>query len=265
MQNPLFFHKLLQPFKYNNLSINISHTHSHPLFSSSIFPKPKHQKQKKMMTSLTTTLKLLFFYVIFVLPILVSCDSCKCETEQTKENSEKNEALQYKLGSIASVLVCGALGVSLPLLSKRIPILSPKNDIFFMIKAFAAGVILATGFIHILPDAFESLNSPCLKEKPWGDFPLAGLVAMLSSIATLMVDSFASSYYQKRHFNPSKQVPADEEKGDEHVGHVHVHTHATHGHAHGSATSSQDSISPELIRQRIISQVSSLNCFCVQK
>lgn len=208
-----------------------------------------------MMSSLTTTLKLLFSYVIFVLPTLVSCDSCTCETEQTKGNSEKNEALHYKLGSIASVLVCGALGVSLPLLSKRIPILSPKNDIFFMIKAFAAGVILATGFIHILPDAFESLNSPCLKEKPWGDFPLAGLVAMLSSIATLMVDSFASSYYQKRHFNPSKQVPADEEIGDDHVGHIHVHTHATHGHAHGSATSSQDSISPELIRQRIISQV----------
>jgi zinc transporter 1/2/3 len=206
------------------------------------------------MTFLTTIIKLLFFYIIILLPTLVSSDSCTCETKQTKGNNENNEAFHYKLGSIASVLVCGALGVSLPLLSKRIPILSPKNDIFFMIKAFAAGVILATGFIHILPEAFESLNSPCLKEKPWGDFPFAGLVAMLSSIATLMVDSFASSYYQRRHFNSSKQVPhEDEEKGDEHVGHIHVHTHATHGHTHGST--SHDSISSELIRQRIISQV----------
>ncbi|WJX68645.1 hypothetical protein P8452_52993 [Trifolium repens] len=206
------------------------------------------------MTFRTTIIKLLFFYIIILLPTLVSSDSCTCETKQTKGNNENNEAFHYKLGSIASVLVCGALGVSLPLLSKRIPILSPKNDIFFMIKAFAAGVILATGFIHILPEAFESLNSPCLKEKPWGDFPFAGLVAMLSSIATLMVDSFASSYYQRRHFNSSKQVPhEDEEKGDEHVGHIHVHTHATHGHTHGST--SHDSISSELIRQRIISQV----------
>jgi zinc transporter 1/2/3 len=71
-----------------------------------------------------------------------------------------------------------------------------------------------------------------------------------------MVDSFASSYYQRRHFNSSKQVPhEDEEMGDGHVGHIHVHTHATHGHTHGSTNSSHDSISSELIRQRIISQV----------
>lgn len=200
---------------------------------------------------LTTTLRLFCFYLI-LLPI-VSCD-CTCDKEESIK-SDKNEALHYKLGSIASVLVAGALGVSLPLLSKKIPTLNPKNDIFFMIKAFAAGVILATGFIHILPEAFESLTSPCLKENPWGKFPLAGLIAMLSSIGTLMVDSFATGFYQRQHFNPSKQVPtADEENGEEHVGHIHVHTHASHGHAHGSA----NSITSELIRQRIISQVRSI-------
>ncbi|CAB4276953.1 unnamed protein product [Prunus armeniaca] len=82
---------------------------------------------------------------------------CTCEYEDTKHNKEA--ALKYKLGSIASILVAGAVGVSLPLLGKKIPILRPKNDIFFMIKAFAAGVILATGFIHILPDAFDNLTS----------------------------------------------------------------------------------------------------------
>ncbi|ONI11849.1 hypothetical protein PRUPE_4G129600, partial [Prunus persica] len=76
--------------------------------------------------------------------------------------------------SIASILVAGAIGVSLPLLGKKIPTLRPENDIFFMIKAFAAGVILATGFIHILPDAFDNLTSPCLKENPWGNFPSLG-------------------------------------------------------------------------------------------
>lgn len=216
---------------------------------------------------LTTTLtNISFFYVIFFLPTLVSCTTtCTCDTEQTKQNDENNKTLHYKLGSIASILICGAVGVSLPLLSKRVPILSPNNDLFFMIKAFAAGVILSTGFIHILPEAFEKLNSPCLKENIWGNFPFAGFVAMLSSIATLMVDSFASGYYHRQHFNNnnlSKQVPHDDVEigGNEHVGHIHVHTHATHGHAHGSTNSSHDSISSELIRQRIISQVSSM-CF----
>ncbi|KAK7271350.1 hypothetical protein RJT34_27165 [Clitoria ternatea] len=190
-----------------------------------------------------------------LLPTLASGD-CTCDTTTEEgQKSEPSEILHYKIGSIASVLVAGALGVSLPLLSKRIPNLHPKNDIFFMVKAFAAGVILATGFIHILPEAFESLTSPCLKENPWGKFPFTGFVAMLSSIGTLMVDSFATGYFHRQHFNPSKQVPADEETGDEHVGHIHVHTHATHGHAHGSAISSHGSLTSELIRQRIISQV----------
>ncbi|XP_061336732.1 zinc transporter 1 isoform X1 [Gastrolobium bilobum] len=197
---------------------------------------------------------ILVLLCVHVLPTMVSCE-CTCDTEQAKHSDDTSEALHYKIGSIASVLVAGALGVSLPLLSKRIPTLNPKNDIFFMIKAFAAGVILATGFIHILPEAFESLNSPCLKENPWGKFPFAGFVAMLSSIGTLMVDSIATGYYQRQHFNPSKQVLADEEIGDEHVGHMHVHTHATHGHAHGSAISSEGSMTSEQIRQRIISQV----------
>ncbi|XP_027342679.1 zinc transporter 1 isoform X1 [Abrus precatorius] len=201
----------------------------------------------------STTISKLFCVCVLLVPTMVSCE-CTCDTEEVKR-SEPIEVLHYKIGSIASVLVSGALGVSLPLLSKRIPTLNPKNDIFFMVKAFAAGVILATGFIHILPEAFESLTSPCLKENPWGKFPFTGFVAMLSSIGTLMVDSFATGYYHRQHFNSSKQVPADEELGDEHVGHIHVHTHASHGHAHGSATSSESSITSELIRQRIISQV----------
>ncbi|MED6216674.1 synaptonemal complex protein zip1 [Stylosanthes scabra] len=208
------------------------------------------------------------FLLLFLFATTASC-SCTCDTTQTEPNDGSNSTqsiIHYKIISIASVLLAGALGVSLPLASKRIPALNPQNDIFFMIKAFAAGVILSTGFIHILPDAFESLNSPCLTAvKPvWGNFPFAALVAMLASIGTLMVDSFASGYYHRQHFNISKQVPAaDEEKGDHghghsddgHAGHIHVHTHATHGHAHGSANSSDALVTSELIRKRIISQV----------
>ncbi|CAJ1958193.1 unnamed protein product [Sphenostylis stenocarpa] len=202
----------------------------------------------------SNTISNLFFVCVLLLPTLALGD-CTCDIDEAKK-SNSSEVLHYKLGSIASVLVAGALGVSLPLLSKRIPTLNPKNDIFFMVKAFAAGVILATGFVHILPDAYKSLTSPCLKENPWGKFPFTGFVAMMSSIGTLMVDSFATGFYHRQHFNPSKQVPAvDEEMGDEHAGHIHVHTHATHGHAHGSAVSSEDSETSEVIRQRIISQV----------
>lgn len=192
-------------------------------------------------------------FILLFYPTIVSCE-CTCEVEDSKH--DKGEALKYKLGSILSILVAGAIGVGLPLLGKKIKALSPENDIFFMIKAFAAGVILATGFIHILPDAFDSLTSPCLAQNPWGDFPFTGFVAMMTAIGTLMVDTFATGFYKRMHFNKSKPVnTTDEETAEEHEGHVHVHTHATHGHAHGSASPEEDLALSELIRRRIISQV----------
>ncbi|XVF77768.1 hypothetical protein PTKIN_Ptkin14bG0073300 [Pterospermum kingtungense] len=190
--------------------------------------------------------------ILLLCPETVSSE-CTCEVDDVKHN--KGEALKYKLGAIGAILVAGAIGVSFPLLGSRIPALRPENDIFFMIKAFAAGVILATGFIHILPDGFENLTSPCLAEHPWGKFPFTGFVAMMSAIGTLMVDAFATGYYKRQHFSKHKEANADEEQGDEHAGHVHVHTHATHGHAHGSASSNPELVLSDLIRQRIISQV----------
>lgn len=200
-----------------------------------------------------TKLIVLYFFLL-VLPFLVSAE-CTCgETEA--QDRDKTKALQLKLVAITSILVASAIGVSLPILGKKIPTLRPENDIFFMIKAFAAGVILATGFIHILPEAFESLTSPCLGRNPWGDFPFAGFVAMLSALATMMIDTFATSFYERAHFNKALPVKDDSHvQGAAHEGHVHVHTHATHGHAHGSAFVSEDISSVELVRHRVISQV----------
>ncbi|KAG9439039.1 hypothetical protein H6P81_019204 [Aristolochia fimbriata] len=179
----------------------------------------------------------------------------ECESEEADRN--KPAALRLKLAAIASILVAGAIGVCLPLLGRVIPALRPEKDVFFIIKAFAAGVILATALVHILPDAFESLGSPCLKENPWGKFPFGGFVAMLSAIGTLMVDSFATGYFNRTHFNKSNPETQEDE---EHAGHVHMHTHGAHGHAHGPVlpTSSDDPASTgwkELIRHRVISQV----------
>ncbi|GFY97866.1 zinc transporter 5 precursor [Actinidia rufa] len=194
-------------------------------------------------------LTVLFVAVLVVLPTLVMGE-CTCDNEDQDRN--KSEALKYKGVAIASILVAGAIGVCLPLLGKKIEALRPEKDVFFIIKAFAAGVILATGFIHVLPDAFDHLTSPCLSGKAW-EFPFTGFVAMVSAIVTLMIDAFATSYFRKSHFDKGNST-VDEERGGGHDGHVHVHTHATHGHAHGSASLSADA-STDLVRHRVISQV----------
>ncbi|CAI9090672.1 OLC1v1025489C1 [Oldenlandia corymbosa var. corymbosa] len=223
----------------------------------------------------------LFLIVVTLLPGCVFSQSDGSESSSgTDDVIDRKEALKYKLIAIGSILIAGAIGVSIPILGKFFPLFSPENDIFFLIKAFAAGVILSTGMVHILPDATENLTNPALSESPWG-FPFSGLVAMLSAIGTLMVDSFASSYYQRSHFgktNAAQEIIASGASGDGEAGlnfdrreeqqqrqhhhhkeHVHLHTHATHGHAHGSASLSPNHqplfSSSELIRHRVVSQV----------
>ncbi|TKY47900.1 Zinc transporter 1 [Spatholobus suberectus] len=174
---------------------------------------------------------------------------CTCDKEG--EERDKAKALRYKIATLVSILVASAFGVCIPLLGKVIPTLSPEKDIFFIIKAFAAGVILATGFTHILPDGFENLTSPCINEHPCGDFSFTGFVAMCTAMGILMVDSYATAYF-KRHHSKGAQVEAMNYVEKE-SGHVHLHTHATHAHAHGHVPSDE---SPELLRHLVISQVS---------
>ncbi|XP_027172937.1 zinc transporter 5-like [Coffea eugenioides] len=207
---------------------------------------------------------LIFAVLVTVLPSLVLGD-CTCDAEE--EENDRSLALKYKLGAIASIFVASAIGVYFPVLGKKISALSPENNFFFVIKAFAAGVILATGFIHVLPDAFESLTSPCLPESPWGDFPFTGFVAMVAAIGTLMVDVQATSHYNKKSSGNNGTVLALGE-GDDHGENgkpsngeiakssagLPLHTHATHGHAHGAISMEGDSISTQL-RYRVITQV----------
>ncbi|KAK3126717.1 hypothetical protein QOZ80_7AG0561300 [Eleusine coracana subsp. coracana] len=207
-------------------------------------------------------------------------DDCGAAGDDAGGEGDHARARTLKIAAFFSILVCGGLGCLLPVLGRRVPALRPEGDVFFLIKAFAAGVILATGFIHILPDAFEKLSSPCLAASPWQEFPFAGFGAMVGAIGTLIVDMLATGYFTRVHFNQTAGATgssastavaiADVEKqqgvvtkqngGDEHEGHVHVHTHATHGHAHGStalvaAVGGGEDDEEHTLRHRVISQV----------
>ncbi|CAL5358023.1 unnamed protein product [Camellia sinensis] len=210
-----------------------------------------------------TSIFVLSLFVVLVLPTTALGD-CTCDAG-TINGGNKSQAFRYKFAAIASILVAGAIGVCLPVLGRSVPALRPEKDVFFIIKAFAAGVILATGFIHVLPDAFDHLTSPCLTGEAW-QFPFTGFVAMMAAIVTLMIDTFATSYFKGKvddddgHAKAGSTTVNVEDGGGDHGGGgggaLHVHTHATHGHAHGSAAvlSSHDSGVAELIRHRVISQ-----------
>uniref|UniRef100_A0A7N1A6V2 Uncharacterized protein n=1 Tax=Kalanchoe fedtschenkoi TaxID=63787 RepID=A0A7N1A6V2_KALFE len=168
--------------------------------------------------------------------------------------NDKRAALSLKLISIAAIFVTSLIGVCLPLFSRSIPALRPDRDLFIIVKAFAAGIILATGFMHVLPDSFDMLSSSCLKDNPWHKFPFTGFVAMLSAILTLMVDSMATSFYSKQASNKKSRSTAvgavqdcPETPPEVEVGHFH-------GHHHGPSSMDADG-GPQLLRYRVVAMV----------
>lgn len=161
------------------------------------------------------------------------CASDECEQETNDSCNNKKKALPLKIIAITSILVTSMIGVSAPLFSKNIPALNPNGNIFIIVKSFASGIILATGFMHVLPDSFDMLWSDCLKENPWHKFPFTGFVAMLSAIVTLIVDSMATSVYSKKGraaiANADHSIQEDREVGVVHMGgHGHFHGHLQH-------------------------------------
>ncbi|XP_065858787.1 zinc transporter 1-like [Euphorbia lathyris] len=207
-----------------------------------------------------------YIFLVSLICILPVIESRTCDDDDKIKIGEmiegKTKIMELKVVGIASILIAGALGVTIPIYGTKMSSLNPENNMFFLVKAFAGGVILATGFVHILPDAFQSLNSRRLGEKPWGDFPFAGFVAMVSAMLTMMIECFATSYYKRFHVtkglgvvNVIANANGDEENGKHEESHVHVdvHTHASHGHAH--ASDHLNSGVSTLFRQRVISQV----------
>ncbi|KDP31427.1 hypothetical protein JCGZ_11803 [Jatropha curcas] len=193
--------------------------------------------------ALRVNITILLIILSFALPALAA-EQCQSKTQG--ECHDKAKSLKLKLISIASILVTSMIGVCLPLFSRAVPALSPDKSLFSIVKAFASGVILATGYMHVLPDSFNCLTSECLPENPWRKFPFTTFVAMLSALITLMVDSFALSYYKKHELRSEGEGVRDDvqEGGNEDGETVNVKVEESPG-----------GIDSPLLRHRVVAQV----------
>ncbi|KAK9128802.1 hypothetical protein Syun_017599 [Stephania yunnanensis] len=179
------------------------------------------------MASLPTLLTKPLLFIIFFITIVILSMSTRasatsavnggideCQEEAAPGGCvNKAKALPLKIIAIVAILVTSIIGVCAPLVTKSVPALHPDRSLFVVVKAFASGIILATGFMHVLPDSFDMLSSECLPEKPWHRFPFTGFVAMLSAVVTLMVDAMATSVYTRRGAKEANNKMSDVNKG----------------------------------------------------
>ncbi|XP_051181522.1 zinc transporter 7 [Lolium perenne] len=141
----------------------------------------------------------------------LSAATCADEVEKAEGTGCQDDAaaLRLKWVAMAAILLAGVAGVGLPLAGRKRRAVQTGTAVFVTAKAFAAGVILATGFVHMLHDSDHALSSPCLPAEPWRSFPFPGFVAMLAALATLVLDVLVTRFYEGKHRAEVARVKAD--------------------------------------------------------
>ena len=199
-------------------------------------------------------LKSLFLFAVLLRALAVSTvmaaeeEPNECSLNFKGSCYDKIEAMNLKIIAIFVIVVASMASVAIPLFSRYFPAFSSEKPLFSIIKAFASGVILATGFVHVLPDAVECLESNCLPDNPWHKFPFSTFIAMISVVGTLMMDSFSMAVHHWNH-TESSAVHASPS--------LHIHGH---GHDHSLTVSEEptkkgDQLSSNLQRNRVIAMV----------
>lgn len=131
---------------------------------------------------------------------------CVEDTARALACRDGEAAAHLKLISIWVIFFTSVVGISSPVMLARYFQGKPMYDkAVLVIKCFAAGVIMSTSLVHVLPDAFDALSDCRVASRhPWKDFPFSGLVTMVGALLALFVDITASS-----HVEHSQQGPSD--------------------------------------------------------
>ncbi|KAG2247192.1 hypothetical protein Bca52824_086820 [Brassica carinata] len=179
--------------------------------------------------------------------MVASSSTILCNASESDLCRDDSAAFLLKLVAIASILLAGAAGVAIPLIGRNRRFLRTDSSLFVTAKAFAAGVILATGFVHMLAGGTEALNNPCLPEFPWSKFPFPGSLRWKQEREGADPSDEQLGIEQ----SPGIVVPVvaeggdDDDKvfGEEDNGGIHIvgiHAHAAHHtHSHGSCDGHQ--------------------------
>ncbi|KAL3500738.1 hypothetical protein ACH5RR_039831 [Cinchona calisaya] len=114
--------------------------------------------------------------------------TCSSHHSALESCRDEGTAVILKMVAIASILVAGVCGVAIPWLGKKGRFLGTDTNLFVAAKAFAGDVILATDFMHMLPNATSNLTDSCLPQIPWSKFPFSGFIAMMAALGILLIE-----------------------------------------------------------------------------
>ncbi|ORX61649.1 ZIP zinc/iron transport family [Hesseltinella vesiculosa] len=125
------------------------------------------------------------------MPCFIATIAQECSPESMGDYN-----MSLRIGSIFIILITSAIGTFTPLLihrARKYEQNSFQDWVLLIAKFFGTGVILATAFIHMLPDAMNNFGSPCL-DPEWQTYgSWAGIFCMIASFALQLLELAAVS------------------------------------------------------------------------
>jgi len=183
-----------------------------------------------------------FFLLTISLSLCMASSACATDTARAAACRDGAAAAHLKVVSIFVIFVTSVVGMSSPVLLAGIFRGKPLYDkAIVVIKCFAAGVILSTSLVHVLPDAYAALaDCHVASRHPWKDFPFAGLVTLVGVLLALLVDLAASSHVEHAQYAPVVGQEKELELG---------------GGCHGGGGEGERGEELAKLKQRLVSQV----------
>ncbi|OLL24501.1 Anthranilate synthase component 1 [Neolecta irregularis DAH-3] len=110
-------------------------------------------------------------------------------------NEYSPELSALKLAALFVILATATLAALSPIAARHVRSIHVSPLLFFVVKHFGTGVILATAFIHIMPGAFSSLNHECLGSYWTAKYSASpGAIMMAAAFFIFFVQYFATRY-----------------------------------------------------------------------
>ncbi|XP_074270323.1 putative zinc transporter 8 [Silene latifolia] len=216
-------------------------------------------KKMRLLQSITCYTFLVIFLSFTKLANAHAQDVSGCEASASHGCYDKEKSLKLKIIGIFTILVTSVIGISLPLFSTAFLVLHPDRTAALMVRTLASGVILSTGFMHMLSHAWANLTSECLPENPWRIYPTTTLIAMFTAILTMMMDTIATAYYKKKGMTSKLHHHGDGGHGDG----VYVMHHAENDETESVEQNNDEIVqggtvrkkATQLLRYRVVAQV----------
>lgn len=166
--------------------------------------------------------------------------SCNAAPDQGLYNLTWHIVAAFVILLLSGVGVFGAFFSGRPKSSKKNKILPEAelqvvkfNPLVDLGKHFGTGVILATGFIHMLPGAVENLTNPCAGSFATSYGSWASLFAMLAGLLMHLIEYIAGEKARRNRLIVAVEDgdhAVDPEDGHHHHHPHHEHTHEEHHH-----------------------------------